>query len=324
MGPAATQRLSAEISSIRLIGSMKKRPITELIAFLSGKMSMTRVYQPVIIKELLSQEGACSKAALARALLRRDRFLLDRYERILMRWPKLTLANHGIVSYNRGPKRFELNFEVSDARGVSQAIGLCDQAIEAWEEAQDALPGRGAVLRKDRFQVLKEAQGKCMLCGISSRIVPLDVDHIVPQSSAREGVVVKDEKRIPVHAIENLQALCERCNRAKRDTDDTDFSGRKKLVRDKIPQLIEESGRRAVVERLKGSRLEASLRDKLVEEHSEFIADGSVEELVDIAEVVFALAALRGISEAQFLGEVLAKRESKGGFDDGVYLLGTE
>jgi diadenosine tetraphosphate (Ap4A) HIT family hydrolase len=62
-----------------------------------------------------------------------------------------------------------------------------------------------------RFRVLKEAGGRCALCGASNKDVPLHIDHIIPRS--RNGKTV----------YENLQALCEKCNCTKGNKDETDF-----------------------------------------------------------------------------------------------------
>jgi diadenosine tetraphosphate (Ap4A) HIT family hydrolase len=51
------------------------------------------------------------------------------------------------------------------------------------------------------------------LCGATKEDRPLDVDHIIPRN--RGG---KNE-------LANLQVLCSKCNRSKRDKDDTDFRG---------------------------------------------------------------------------------------------------
>ena len=64
-----------------------------------------------------------------------------------------------------------------------------------------------------RFRVLKEAKGRCALCGASNKDMALHVDHILPRNKGGKTV------------HENLQALCEKCNRTKRDRDDTDFRG---------------------------------------------------------------------------------------------------
>src|SRR5262249_768723 len=60
-------------------------------------------------------------------------------------------------------------------------------------------------------QVLKASGGKCALCGVSKDERPIDVDHIIPRP------------RVGKTILENLQALCSKCNRAKRNLDDTDF-----------------------------------------------------------------------------------------------------
>jgi ATP adenylyltransferase len=49
------------------------------------------------------------------------------------------------------------------------------------------------------------------LCGISAKERPIDVDHIIPRS--RGGKI----------ELANLQVLCSKCNRSKRNQDDTDF-----------------------------------------------------------------------------------------------------
>jgi diadenosine tetraphosphate (Ap4A) HIT family hydrolase len=62
-----------------------------------------------------------------------------------------------------------------------------------------------------RYEVLKAADGRCALCGITKKDRPLQVDHIKPRSKGG------------TNAIENLQALCDECNRAKSNRDATDF-----------------------------------------------------------------------------------------------------
>ena len=62
-----------------------------------------------------------------------------------------------------------------------------------------------------RYKVLKDSNFRCELCGATKYDRPLDVDHIIPRS--RKGKTVE----------ENLQVLCSKCNRSKRNTDDTDF-----------------------------------------------------------------------------------------------------
>ena len=87
------------------------RDLHELLVFLTKKMSMTEIYQPVIILHLLEQGGIASKADLARTLSGYDESVQEHYERILMRWPKATLTKHEVVTYDRKSKVFSLNFK---------------------------------------------------------------------------------------------------------------------------------------------------------------------------------------------------------------------
>lgn len=138
--------------------------------------------------------------------------------------------------------------------------------------------------------------------------------------------MLKDGKLIDVNAAENLQALCFECNRSKRDADQTDFRRRHKLVRDRIPALIECEGRRPRVRTVSGERLKQALADKLVEEHAEFIAAASTgertAELADLIDVALAIAQLDGISEAQLMALIKQKRKTHGGFDQGFFYEG--
>jgi len=61
-------------------------------------------------------------------------------------------------------------------------------------------------------------------CGVPGFIRPLDVDHIVPRARARLGKVrAATGELVPIDDPRNLQALCTRCNRGKRDASAFDF-----------------------------------------------------------------------------------------------------
>ena len=80
--------------------------LSELRIFLTDTMSMSEVYQPVIIKELLENGGSCSKDQLAARLADHDASVQEYYQKILMRWPKTTLTKHGVVEYDQASKSF--------------------------------------------------------------------------------------------------------------------------------------------------------------------------------------------------------------------------
>lgn len=96
-----------------------------------------------------------------------------------------------------------------------------------------------------------------------------------------------------------------------------------KLVRDKIPDIITRSGDKPVTRILGAGAYRRALWRKLREEVAEFGESGEVEELADILEVVYALAADEGVSQFQLEEMRKRKRRERGGFDRRVLLIET-
>jgi predicted house-cleaning noncanonical NTP pyrophosphatase (MazG superfamily) len=96
-----------------------------------------------------------------------------------------------------------------------------------------------------------------------------------------------------------------------------------KLVRDRIPTIVERSGSIARVRALDTSAAEQVLRQKLVEEALEALSAGSddlVEEMADLREVLAALEALLPDGPAQVQAAMERKRADRGGFDELLFL----
>ncbi|WMJ79337.1 nucleoside triphosphate pyrophosphohydrolase [Clostridium sp. MB40-C1] len=93
-----------------------------------------------------------------------------------------------------------------------------------------------------------------------------------------------------------------------------------KLVRDKIPEIIDNSGKQFDIHIADKCETLKLLEAKLDEEVLEFHKDKNLEELADIMEVVFALAKNLGFSEEELLNKRLSKKEERGGFDENIVL----
>ncbi len=95
-----------------------------------------------------------------------------------------------------------------------------------------------------------------------------------------------------------------------------------KLVRDKIPAIIQEKeGIAPQTRHLESWELADALCAKLQEEVGEFLADRSLAELADIAEVIRSIAVHVCKASAEELEEVrIGKAEARGGFDEGIWL----
>lgn len=98
-----------------------------------------------------------------------------------------------------------------------------------------------------------------------------------------------------------------------------------KLVRDRIPEILEARGITARVRRAPDNEIPDLLLAKLdeeVAEHRAATGDGAaLDELADIAEVVRALAGVHGASAGELEARRAAKVAQRGGFDAGVALL---
>ena len=95
-----------------------------------------------------------------------------------------------------------------------------------------------------------------------------------------------------------------------------------KLVRDKIPEIIEASGATPLTRILETEEYLSCLEAKLDEEVSEYHESEQVEELADILEVVYALAEAQGYSRQQLLAVYEKKNAARGGFEKRIYWMG--
>ena len=66
-----------------------------------------------------------------------------------------------------------------------------------------------------------------------------------------------------------------------------------KLVRDRIPEIIEDSGKTCEIEVLDDKTYLEMLDEKLTEELNEYCESHNIEELADLLEVVYATAKAR-------------------------------
>ena len=93
-----------------------------------------------------------------------------------------------------------------------------------------------------------------------------------------------------------------------------------KLVRDKIPQIIKDSGKECICETLSDEEYIRMLNEKLVEEAKEYIKTGDIEELADMGEVMHAILDYKNTSLEEFQKIRMEKLQARGGFKDRILL----
>jgi ATP adenylyltransferase len=202
---------------------MSKTTFAKLSDYISTKMRMSHIYQPVMIKELLLRGGEASVEEIATALLAHDPSQIEYYGLRTKNMVGKVLNNNGITQVKKTGRRIA-GYELQDSANLNQEerdalIKACDNAIAAflgergdqiWSHRSTASIYISGTLK---YEVLKRAKFRCELCGVSAEQKALEVDHIVPRNQGGAD----DET--------NLQALCYSCNATKRDRDDTDFRG---------------------------------------------------------------------------------------------------
>lgn len=97
-----------------------------------------------------------------------------------------------------------------------------------------------------------------------------------------------------------------------------------KLVRDKIPELIERDGKKAIIRVANKKEYILFLLEKLIEESSELKEaedlEHQKEEIADVREVLASLLNALDISEKEIIGVQSSKAQERGGFNGRIVL----
>jgi len=97
-----------------------------------------------------------------------------------------------------------------------------------------------------------------------------------------------------------------------------------KVVRDKIPEIIAESGKKYNLKQLDDESFLAELEKKLIEEVNEYSESKDVEELADLLEVIYRISELRGVNSEEFDKIRKDKAEKRGKFASNLFLIDAE
>jgi ATP adenylyltransferase len=192
------------------------RSYEELCDFLrsKGKLRMSHIYKPAMLLTLIRSGGSADKEEIAKDFILRNESQIKFYKQTIVHdKPGKRLVRDRLVDYEDG--RYSLTPIFNDlAPAQLQVIEeILEQRIADYLDMRnpfgdsnlDAVPG------SLRYEVLIRAKNSCELCGVSSKVTQIDVDHIIPRSKKGSN------------KIENLQALCRTCNAQKSNRDDTDF-----------------------------------------------------------------------------------------------------
>jgi ATP adenylyltransferase len=196
---------------------MQSDAYAHLKDFLSHKMRMAHVYQPLMLRALIERGGVATLRDIALSFLVHDESQIEYYVEITKRMPGPVLTRHQLVKREADGYRLISDIKQLTTAEIQELVRLCDEAVanyagrrgrKLYDHRRIAL---GDISGTVRYEVLKRAGSRCELCGIPSDERALEVDHIHPR---RHGG--SDD-------LSNLQALCYKCNANKGARDNTDF-----------------------------------------------------------------------------------------------------
>jgi predicted house-cleaning noncanonical NTP pyrophosphatase (MazG superfamily) len=94
-----------------------------------------------------------------------------------------------------------------------------------------------------------------------------------------------------------------------------------KLIRDRIPEIINAGGKQCTTEILSDAAYLEKLHQKLREELDEYLQSQDLAELADLLEVIYAVAQARGMTGAELERVRQEKAEQRGGFAGKILLV---
>ena len=97
-----------------------------------------------------------------------------------------------------------------------------------------------------------------------------------------------------------------------------------KAIRDKIPEIIAESGKKYNLKQLNDESFLAEIEKKLIEEVNEYSKSKDVEELADLLEVIYRISELKGVSSDELDKIRIDKAEKRGKFASNLFLIDAE
>lgn len=98
-----------------------------------------------------------------------------------------------------------------------------------------------------------------------------------------------------------------------------------KLVRDRIPEIIETTGKTFTSRVLTNEEYITEINKKMYEELAEYEAaetrEETIEELADLLELIHAAAAVQGLACEELERVRVDKAAKRGGFNERIYLM---
>ena len=130
--------------------------------FIKKKMKMTHIYQPLMIRTLLSSDNTATVEDIARAFVNSDPSQLEYYKQIAKRWPHITLRKHNVIKYDKGV--YTLLAENITRKQKQMLIELCELRLQEFIDKDPAIKlahdnGQKKHFRKHEIRCARKDKG---------------------------------------------------------------------------------------------------------------------------------------------------------------------
>tara|TARA_Y100000294_G_scaffold171690_1_gene185469 strand:- start:314 stop:826 length:513 start_codon:yes stop_codon:yes gene_type:complete len=145
-----------------------------LLFFISNKMRMSHIYQPVMLIELLKTRKS-SSTDIAKAILQHDITQIDYYNQIVNSMPGRVLKSHDLVQRKQN-EYFLKGYDELSQEEIEKLISICNKKLdkymdkygkEIWQHRNKSSQHISGTVK---YEVLKRAKTRCELCGVSNKI----------------------------------------------------------------------------------------------------------------------------------------------------------
>ena len=154
----------------------------ELQHFIASQMRMSQIYQPLMLIELLRNNGSASVNQIAQAILNKDPTQIEYFSLVVKNMVgKVLTKNRGITEKHKDTYTLIGSDELTTDQ-VKSLIDLCQQKIDEFEQKRGnsvwshRRRGHRPISGSVRYEVLSRAKGRCELCGISNEEKMLEVE----------------------------------------------------------------------------------------------------------------------------------------------------
>ena len=145
----------------------------DLHDYITNQMKMSHIYQHVMLKVLLENNGQASIEQVASALLSYDHSQVEYYGIRTKQMVGKVLTNNGVVEPVKSGRKttgFKLKSEATSEAQRASLVALCDDNRDYLNKRGDAIwkhraSDSGYISGSTRYNVLKRAKYRCELCG---------------------------------------------------------------------------------------------------------------------------------------------------------------